>query len=374
MKNRIGNSFLSALNTRWWLVGEEDTVRYKILRDLTEVCCYLPKSIRKRVISIIDEFVIVISRFFWILSQISLISYQVSGKEKHSGENLTILFIGDENLFPYISSILFSEEPKIEKKINIHLWNYKKRIDQIHSNIDAVFIKSDRFYSGFFEKQGYTVIPKLITTTLEISEPLENIYKKLSKGVKEDIKKNKRYGYTYEISQDKDKLKMFYYKMYLPYISWKYGKFGKCSNFFSIKHYFERGCKILFIKQNDEYLFGGLFLKKKDKVYTSYAGVMEGKFDCIQQGVIAGSYYHLIQHSKKIGANLIDFGSCRPFVNDGVFSYKRKWGTKIEKTGIENTEIYSFKALNDKKGIKAFLKNNPFVTLEKNQINAEACE
>jgi hypothetical protein len=373
MKKEIGNLLFSALKTRWWLVGEQDTIRYKILRDCTETCCYLPKPIRKRVFSILNDFVLILSRFFSILSQMSLIAYQVSGKEKHGRGNLTILFIGDEPIFPYISSILFSEEPKIEKYFNIHLWNYKKKINQIHSDINAVFIKSDRFYSSFFEKQGYKVIPKWISATLDISEPLENVYKKFSKSAKEDIRKIKKYSYTYEISQDPDKLNLFYYKMYLPYISSRYGKFGKCLNFYSIKHYFERGSKILFIKLDNEYMFGGLFLKKKDKVYASYAGVMEGKFDYIKKGVIAGSYYYLIQHSKKIGANLIDFGFCKPFVNDGLFSYKRKWGTRIEKTGNENTEIYSFKVLNENKGIRNFLTNNPFISLEKNQINTEAC-
>jgi len=205
-------------------------------------------------------------------------------------------------------------------------------------------------------------------------KPLDSVYKKFSKSIKEDIRKMKKYGYNYEITQDLDKLKMFYYKMYIPYISWKYGKTGVYANFYAIKHLFERGSKLLLIKLDDEYMFGGLFSIKKDKVFATFAGVMEGKFDYIQQGVITASYLYLIQLSKESGANIIDFGSCRPFVNDGVFVYKRKWGTKIEKTGNENTKIFSFKACNDSKGIKSFLTNNPFIYLEKNQLNTEACE
>jgi hypothetical protein len=181
---------------------------------------------------------------------------------------MKILLLGDEKLFPYLSNKLFFEDPKIEKKFNIKLWNLKKDILQQNKDIDAVLIKSDRFYSSYFEKQGFLVIPKWITSTLDISGPLENIYKKISKSIKEDLRKIEKQGYTCEISQDSNKLKMFYEKMYLPYISWKYGKFGTFANFFTIKHFFERGSKILFIKKENEYIFGGLFLKNKDRVFA----------------------------------------------------------------------------------------------------------
>ena len=101
---------------------------------------------------------------------------------------------------------------------------------------------------------------------------------------------------------------------------------------------------------------------------------MKEKFDHVKRGVIAASYYYLIQYSKKSSAKLIDLGSCRPFVNDGLFNYKRKWGTKIGKSENEFSEIYSFKQCSNNKGIKSFLINNPFIYLEKNRLNTEACE
>ena len=372
MKKEKKNSLLSVLKTRWWLVREQDTIKYKIIRKITNVCINLPKPIRKKVLAMIDQFIIIFSRFFLIISQLLLTAYIVSGKEKHNKKNLTILFIGDKKIFPYLSSLLFSEYPEIEKNFNVFIWNIKKIINKNNLSIDAIFIKNDRFYSHYFEKQGYIVIPEWISTTLDVSEPLEKIYKNFSKSVKEDIRKIKKYNYSYDISQDPSILDMFYYKMYLPYISWKYGIFIKYANFYSIKHIFEQGGKILFIKRNNEYFFGGLFLKKKEKIYATYAGIMKGKFDCIHQGVIAGSYYYLITYAKKVGVKSINFGSCRPFINDGLFSYKRKWGIKIEKTGNENSENYFFKILNNNQVMSSFIKNNPFITFENNKINTNA--
>jgi hypothetical protein len=372
MKKEGSSSLLSSLKNQLWLIRDKKSIIYKIISAFTKACCYLPKPIRKRVLSFIDNYAIISSRLFSIIGHITIRAYSVKGKEKLSGEKLKILFIGDEKVFPYISSKLFLKEPSIEKKFKINLWNLKKEINNLEDDVNAVFVKSDRFFSSYFEKQGFTVIPEWISSTLDISGSFENINKKFSKSIKEDIRKIKKHGYTCEISGDPEKLKMFYHKMYIPYITWKYGEFGRYANFFTIKHFFERGSKILFIKKDNEYMFGGLFLENKNRVFATYAGVMEGKFDSIQNGVIAGSYYYLIKHSKKIGANVVDLGSCRPFVNDGVFSYKRKWGTNIEKTGSENPEIYSLKVLNKNKGIETFLSSNPFVTIENNQIKTDA--
>ncbi len=98
---------------------------------------------------------------------------------------------------------------------------------------------------------------------------------------------------------------------------------------------------------------------------------MEDKYEYIQKGVIAASYYYLIQHSKQNGVDEINFGSCRSFANDGVFCYKKKWGAEIDKMNDFCTQIYSFKPFNDKTGVKSFLENNPFVRMEKNQLKLE---
>ena len=360
MKEKSDRSLLSTLNSQWWLIDEKNTAFEKIISDFTNIICHLPKPLRKRAFTLIDKSIFRISRLLLVLNQVFLKGFIISGQEKHSGEKITILFISNKDLCPYLKSILFLNNPKIQDSFKINIFNYKKRINKIKSKLDGVFVKCDRFYSGYFEREGFTIIPEWIAMKLDISEPLDDIYSNLSKGAKEEIRKIKKHGFTYEISQDKNMLELFYNKMYIPYITHKYGELDSCANFYAIQHLFERGSKILFVKLDDEYLFGGLFLINKNKVSATYAGVMEGKYDYIQKGSIAASYYYLIQHSKEKGADEINFGTCRSFLNDGVFCYKKKWGTEIDKMGNFYTQVYSFKNLSEKPGIKSFINNNPF--------------
>ena len=110
MKSKSEKSLLSTLSSHWWTIGEENIVRYRIIRGFTNSICYLPKSVRKWVFFTVDNFAILMSRFFMIIGQASCIAYLISGKEKHSGEKLTILFISKKNLSPYISNLIFSKE------------------------------------------------------------------------------------------------------------------------------------------------------------------------------------------------------------------------------------------------------------------------
>lgn len=363
LKNKSLNTLIQTLRNPWWLQNGQTVISHKIVKDFTEFCCrYLPRPARKFVFYVTDTFSILGSRLFFLICQLNLTAYLISGKEKHSGENVTILFLSNENSFSYLPDLIFSEEPQIKRIEKIRIWNISKKLIENTYSIDAIFIKCDRFYSDYLQKKELTTIPELISMNLDISEPFEKIYNKFNKSAKEDIRKVKRYDYTYEISRDLNKLKLFYNHMYVPYTYSRHGKLAICANFFTIRHLFERGGKLMLIKLDNKYAFGSLFFIRKDTVIGTHAGIMDEQIDCLKKSISAASYYFSIIWAKENGAKFLDFGTCRPFLNDGLFQYKKKWGAAIEKAN-GNFEIFAFKTYKNSRGIKSFLENNPFIRL-----------
>ena len=363
LKNTSLNTIIQTLRNPWWLQNGQTAISHKIVKNFSEFCCkYLPRFVRKFVFYITDTFSIILTRVFFLTCQLNLTTYLISGKEKYSGENIAILFLSNENSFSYFPDLVFSAEPQIRRIEKTHIWNVSKKLAENPYGIDAVFIKCDRFYSGYLQKNEFTTIPELISMTLDISEPFENIYNKFNKSAKEDIRKIKRYNYSYEISSDLDKLKLFYNNMYMPYTYLRHGKLAICANFFTIRHLFERGGKLMLIKLENNYVFGSLFLIKKNTVIGTHAGIMDEQIDCLKKSISAASYYFSIMWAKEKGAKFLDFGTCRPFLNDGLFRYKKKWGAKIEKAN-GNFEIFAFKTYKNSRAIQSFLENNPFICL-----------
>ena len=368
MKREGEKKIFESITKPWWLIKDEKSTNYRMLRYIIEIFSHLPKPIKKNIFISMENIVIFLSRFFFVISHIYLREYLITGKEKSSGKNLKILYIGNKKPSYHIMNLMFLKKSDLKEKTKSSIFKVFRNIEELKLDIDAVFIKCDRFYSGFFEKKGFIIIPEWVRMILNIEGSLNDFKSNLKKSVKEDIKKINKIGYTFEISEDINKLKFFYYEMYLPYVSWRYPKTDIITNFYIMKVLFEKGGKILFVKHKDEYIFGGLFSIRNNKVIATYAGIKEGKYDYVKKGIIAASYYFLIKYSKDIGADIIDLGSCRSFVQDGLFFYKWKWGAKIEKSGNECSEVYCIKKFSESESINSFLKNNPFIYLKENKL------
>ena len=65
MKNQIKKPLLTTITKPLWIIDEENTISYKVLKEFTDAFCRLPKPIKKRVFSIIGNIVILSSRFFF---------------------------------------------------------------------------------------------------------------------------------------------------------------------------------------------------------------------------------------------------------------------------------------------------------------------
>lgn len=333
---------------------------------------HLPRFVRRYMSFVIEPVLKLGSKFFSLLNHFYLPMYLLYGKEKTSGITITVLFLSDENSFSYLSDLLFSEEYTCEKIGNVGIWNVGRRLEKFSAGIDAVFIKSDRFFSCFFQKHGFTVIPEYISTTLDVSEPLEQIYKKFNKSAKKEIKQLEKHDYSYEISTDIDKLKFFYHRMYLSYAYRRYGKSARCVDFNVMRSVFEKG-KLILVKEGDEYISGFLVNIDKDTVTITCSGIMDGKTDYLRRHIGAARYCFSILWAKENGFKQLHFGFSRPFLNDGVLRYKRKWGATARKCRSDFVAgsyagIFGFKTYTCNEGILDFLVHNPFIYFNKNQL------
>jgi hypothetical protein len=76
-------------------------------------------------------------------------------------------------------------------------------------------------------------------------------------------------------------------------------------------------------------------------------------------------YYYTILYGYQNGCSEIDFLGTRPVLNDGLFRYKRKWGTYVKDSPIPRGDIL-LKPLRFSKPIRSFFLNTYFITKEKN--------
>ena len=344
---------------------------HQIQEILSTIYDCLPKSIREFVSPVVEPTFFFMKRLLFIASQIRLGVYLLQGKEKWGGSDLTTLscgglFFGEKKIY-YYSDLLYSGEPKIENLGKVFIWKISSKLNSTIPKADLIILAVDEFFSQFLSRRGFTIIPQWILFVLDLSKPLPEIWK-LSKNrsLSENLRRVRKYKYSYEMTRDPAKFEYFYYQMYLPYAPKKFGKSALISGFHHMKLIFEKG-QLLLVKRGNEYLSGNIILTDNGNVFSGCMGVREGKSEYLKQGAVAASYYFAILWAKERGHRWLYFGHCRTFLKDGVFYYKKKWGMEIRRSK-QITDVLGMKMCNLNRGPHDFLTKNPFIFVDQDKL------
>ena len=310
------------------------------------------------------------SRLKAVAFQFRLPVYVVSGVEKTSGEKIRILFVGRETFPLYLIELLFSSTPHVEQVGVVFVWRLKHLARLFPCDVDAVLVSCDRFYQRWLLNVGLFVFPHMVDMVLDVSDSFDVFYKKSNNSAKSDMKKVDKQGYSYEVFSDVDRLRFFYDRMYLPLIASRYADapvFRPPFLFFKWLHLI--GYRLLLVKdETGEYVSGCYFHVKGDLGSLRYNGVIDGDLGLIRKGVESAIYCFFIVHAKDQTLNVLDFGGVRPFFNDGLFFYKRKWGMTVEHSDLVK-EIFGVRLVNGSGPLKQFLIRNPFIGItSKNEL------
>ena len=310
-----------------------------------------------------DRFNRVVWRIAGILTSLYNDTYLLKGIEKHSGKSLRILYVGNIYSMRYIAKLLFSGHPDIQKNSRI----FVKRVGKLIGveNADMLIVCCDGFFSKLFPNDFDFIIPEWLKFELDTSPPLSVIERGFSSGAKKDVKRIISRGYTYELTEDPIVKKFFYRKMFLPYTIKRYKDEILPHYPIYVKYLTDmRGMKLLMVRDRDgNDVVGGLVKFSGDKAILPSMGVLNGDERYLKEYAVAALFYFHILVAKQHNVKRINFGNTRPFMNDGNFQFKRKWGMEISPSDTM-TNVYLIKIMNLSPAVESFLTNNPFVFVD----------
>jgi hypothetical protein len=220
----------------------------------------------------------------------------------------------------------FSTDVKITKIGELYVWNLM-RYSQTH---EMVIIELHKYLAPFF-RDGLITVP-WVRQILDLKIPIENIIKPIHE-------RKKIAQFQVEILKDINELKKFLEITYIPYILERYPNSSIDDlDFENFKErWFKNSGELLIIKKNNHPI-GGAYCEFIDNTYHfCLNGLINKNF--LKEGAMTAIYYFCIMRAKERKALYLDFGLSRPFLTDGVLSYKRKWQTNIY-PNISNYVVY----------------------------------
>ena len=327
----------------------------------------LPKWLLKIIDPFVEPAYSIIHRTYSIVSDIlpSVSLFKVNGNA--NSPDLTLLIAGKGTTFQFLLDRIYNSEPKAIREGKRLIW----RIPFLEKfQVNAILIEADRCFSRFLSQRGFVAIPEWVLFTMDVSRPAEEILERWKKRERENIRKVRKHHYVYEAVCDHEKLHFFYYKMFLPYIRPRFGKLAFLVSFGYMENFMQRGGELLLVKKGDEYVSGILISTATSIPMVAFMGVKDGRKDYVVKGAISALYYYTIIWAKERGYTKLDFGHCRPILNDGLFLYKKKLGMRIHRSPRKHRTLYiSIDRLKPYHPyLEQFLINNPLIYEDKGQL------
>jgi hypothetical protein len=189
------------------------------------------------------------------------------------------------------------------------------------SEISPFALKQFRKYKGF-------IIPEWTNTRINIDRPIGEIIHRKNSDFSNVMRRIRKYNLTYEILTKQEDFEFFNEKIYIPYISKRYGEEALIDDL--KKFWNSRPAPVIMaVKEEGRIVGASLVRKSEDSLFLLRVGLLDGNDEYRLHGVIGALYYFGIVEGQKMGCRYFDLGGTRPFLTDGLTKYKIGLGAEF---------------------------------------------
>jgi hypothetical protein len=290
--------------------------------------------------------------------------HQISGLVKNSNNTMTTLFIGKERVAHQFASIVYC---RIDKMLTLGEFRLKQILSSPATNKTDVIVANVEKPTAFkLEKQGYLLLP-IVSFRLDLRRPIDHIIKKMSRRRRRDLKKVEALNYSYTLCRGNDKsFDFFYSRMYLPYISSRFGEASSIKSYAESKAYYRRDGGIVFVRKSGNPVAGILFRIIGKTLYAYILGLHQGGEEFSEYLATQAALLFLIKYAKSNNMKSLDYGISLPFFREGVFMYKKEWGMNIEEPIDQSFFALKLSSLGE--GSRSFLQHDPFIVSDNGKL------
>ena len=339
-----------------------------VLNRLISLYGVLPSGLRRALLPLSQSVYSGTRRATIILSQIRLPVLLFEGTEKNSGGKVIFLVLGKEKQLSYLHGLYFSEI-RVKKKLGtVFIWNLRSYLSGLALQPDMAVVHVDAFYSRFLAGLGFVFLPEWVTFKFDLSNPLQETWRlSENKTLRENLRRVRKYKYTYDISSNPAHFETFYHRMYLPFIPRRYGEEASLISFRMMKVFFKSGV-LLLVKQGREIVSGNIIMLARKSAKSIVIGLKDGNVNRLKKAALSASYYFTMLWAQKEGYQVLDFGECRPFLNEGLVYYKKRWGMVVE-SYKHRKNLFGIQVCRMTPPVRNIFARNPFIFTMKKQLN-----
>jgi hypothetical protein len=278
----------------------------------------------------------------------------VEGEEKNSRAPLSLLCGVRGREKTYLLRLMFADGYRQHCIGRFWLWNLPKVIRCKGADCSMAVLEVSDSQRRFLRGDDYFFLPMWVQGDVDL--PRDKV---ALRRVKEDLRRIRRHALDFEVTTDPRKFDDFYHHMYLPSVTKSFGDCAFVTLYRHEKHFFRAG--ELLLVNNQEGSIAGIVLQYTEKgPILRDSGIRDGNRAYVQRSASSALYHFGFQHLESKEHKGAWLGWSRPWLNDGVLRFKRKWGQRISDSYSWGSE-FALRILTPTAATTAFLCSNPFI-------------
>ncbi len=268
-------------------------------------------------------------------------SYRIlKGQETNSGQPISILYFGEGQSLEYLKTLFFrsvTHESLIEQ---YSLLDAMRGVGAIPKGYDLRICEFTPRIENFLPKKSQFKIPEWIEQEISLTGNWEDVVSRFRKNTKStDLRLVRKYKYAWDVVIDLPALTYFYKELYLPYVNQRFQKAVQTVDDEWLIAVAEKG-GLLRILNKDQVIAGAVLYRHKHFLDWVWVGALMQNGHDLNKGVFSSLYYHSIKYAHDEKFPKIKLGGSRPFLTDGVYRFKRKWGARVVRGRYNDTSLY----------------------------------
>ncbi len=263
----------------------------------------------------------------------------VSGRELETGLPITTAYVGHYDNFAFMMNRVYADHQVLEKQEGIHSLHASRWLSHWADRADLLLADVELLYNLPFRRASFLQIPQWVRQKYRVPATWPEVLGSFRKNTKKtDLRKVRKFGLTYRITRSESDFADFYHQMYVPYLRDRFRDEAIIEPESKVLRQCHKG-ELMQVLRDEKIVAAVLLHQLEGRLAYVWVGVPDGLPEDLFQGAFSAMYYFTILHGYLQGCHEIDFLGSRPLLNDGLFRYKRKWGTYVEDSPVPRGDI-----------------------------------
>jgi hypothetical protein len=175
------------------------------------------------------------------------------------------------------------------------------------------------------------LVPRYVCMAIDLPETQQAFVSGLGSSAKADLRRISKQAFETQVCHDASVLAEFHARFHVPAIKSRHGARAYPASLADLEAAFAmEGAELLQVFLDGEWVGGVLNRADPVNYRLMRLGWQQGREDLLRKGVVNALYHACIERAFSLERHTLILGGTLPFLEDGVFAYKAKWGARLD--------------------------------------------